>query len=58
MDIGVFPRSVGADGATPAVVPAIVGALAIEGVGLVVEDIDAHPPVPVTVTTRWRGKSW
>ncbi|MNO00408.1 hypothetical protein D3C81_2202890 [compost metagenome] len=57
MDVGVFPRAIGADGAAPAVVPAVVGALAVEGVGLVVEDVDAEFLVPVAVAARWWGEA-
>lgn len=54
MDVGVFPRAVGADGAAPAIVPAEVGALSVESVGLVVEHIDAEFLIPVAVAAgRW-----
>ena len=57
VDVGFFPRAVGADRAAPAVVPAVVGALAVEGVGLVVEHVHAQLLVPVAVAARWRGEA-
>ena len=57
MDVGVFPWAVGADRAAPAVVPAVVGALAIERIGLIVEDVDAEFLIPVAVAARWWGEA-
>ena len=46
-DVRFFPRPIGADCAAPAVVPAVVGALAVEDVGLVIQHIHAQVRIPV-----------
>ena len=57
MDIGVFPRPLGADAAAPAVILAVIGALAVEDVALVVEDVDPQFRIPMTVATWWRSET-
>ena len=60
--VRLLPWPVGADGAAPAVAPAVVGALAVEGVGLFVQHIHLHLAVPVAGGARWwgegRGLGW
>lgn len=62
MDVCLFPWPVRADRPAPAVIPAVVRALAVEGVGLIIENVHAELGVPMAVATRWRrearGGAW
>ena len=58
VDIGVFPRPVRTDRPAPAVVPAVVGALAVEGVGLVIQHVDAQASDPNGCCPPAAARSW
>ena len=55
-DVSFFPRPVRADGAAPAVAPAVIGALAVERVGLLFKHINAQARIPMTRPAGWRCK--
>src|SRR5690242_1075728 len=57
VNVRLFPRPLRTDRPAPAVIPAIIGTLAIEGIGLIIQHIDPKLRIPMTVAPRRRREA-
>ncbi|VVP77374.1 hypothetical protein PS922_01485 [Pseudomonas fluorescens] len=53
LDVSIFPRPLRTNRPTPTIIPAVIGTLAIKGIGLVIKRIHPKLRIPMAIAPRW-----